>query len=244
MDSSWDAADNNLEVTYAFPAELDRPWVRVNFVSSVDGAVTAEGRSRGLSTPMDHKIFLLSRDLADVVLVGLRTAQIEGYAGFKTNPERADRRARLGLEAVPPIALLTRSCALEPESPLLTDSLVPPIVFTTAAAPAERRTALTGAGAEVVLVGEDEVELPRVLAELDARGMRRVDCEGGPTLFGSLIAEDLVDELCLTLSPLLAAGDAARIAHGAHPDAPRALTLASVLHEDGALFLRYLRAPR
>ncbi|MGO1048691.1 pyrimidine reductase family protein [Crossiella sp. CA198] len=232
---------SGLEARYAYPEDLARPWVRVNFVSSVDGAVTVDGRSRGLGTELDKEIFLLSRDLADVILVGLRTALIEGYAGAKPGAERRARRARHGLSATPPIALVTASCALEPESPLLTDTRVPPLVFTCASAPADRRQALAGAGAEVVLTGEDTVDLTRVLAELDERGLRRVDCEGGPTLFGSMIAADLVDELCLTVSPLLAAGDAARIAHGAHPDRPLPLRLVSVLHEEHALFLRYLR---
>ncbi|MGW0518481.1 pyrimidine reductase family protein [Crossiella sp. NPDC003009] len=235
------ADESGLEARYAYPEGLTRPWLRVNFVSSVDGAVTVEGRSRGLSTELDKEIFLLSRDLADVILVGLRTAVIEGYAGAKPGAERRARRARHGLSAAPPIALVTTTCALDPDSALLTDTRVPPIVFTCSNAPAERRAALTAAGAEVVLTGEASVDLAVVLGELDRRGLRRVDCEGGPTLFGSLIAADLVDEVCLTVSPLLTSGDATRIAHGAHPDAPRALRLDSVLHEDGALFLRYLR---
>lgn len=235
------SATEDLEARYAYPDPLDRPWVRVNFVSSADGAVTVEGRSRGLSTERDKEIFLLSRDLADVILVGLRTVLIEGYAGAKPGPERQARRARHGLSANPPIALVTNTCAVDPEASVLTDTRVPPLVFTCAAAPRARREAVRAAGGEVIVCGEEQVDLAGVLAELDRRGLRRVDCEGGPTLFGSLIAADLVDELCLTVSPLLAAGDAARIAHGAHPDQVRALRLVSVSHEDSGLFLRYLR---
>ncbi|KAA2261152.1 pyrimidine reductase family protein [Solihabitans fulvus] len=236
--------DAELERAYDYPADLDRPWVQVNFVSSADGAVTVGGRSQGLSSPADKKVFALGRDLADVVLVGAGTAQLEGYRGVKANEVRAERRARLGLAPVPPIAVVTARATVSPDSPLLTDTLVPPIILTCAAAPRQRRDELAEAGAEVVVVGDEAVDLRAALAELNRRGLRRVNCEGGPTLFGGLIAEDLVDELCLTVAPLLAGGDAGRIATGPLPPAARELVLASVLHAEGSLLLRYRRAAR
>ncbi|MFB9908361.1 pyrimidine reductase family protein [Allokutzneria oryzae] len=247
MDSLWPAQpgaefdESGIEDLYAYPAPLARPWVRVNFVSSVDGAVTVDGRSRGLSSPADHRVFMLGRDLADVILVGLGTAVIEGYAGVPLSEVRTDRRKRLGLSPVPPIALVTGRCALDPESPLLTDTVVPPLVFTCASSPTSARRNVAAAGGEVIVAGEDSVDLHRALAELGERGLNRVDCEGGPRLFGNLIAEDLVDELCVTFSPLLAGGDAGRIATGPLPVAPRGLSLVSVLHEDGSLLVRYGR---
>ncbi|GAA4037185.1 pyrimidine reductase family protein [Allokutzneria multivorans] len=247
MDSLWSAQpdepfdEGRIEEFYAYPAPLERPWVRVNFVSSVDGAVSVSGRSRGLSTPADHRVFQLGRDLADVVLVGLGTAVVEGYGGVPVTQRRAERRRRLGLSPVPPIALVTGRCALAPDSPLLTDTAVPPLVFTSSSAPASARKDVAAAGAEVIVAGQDRVDLRLALAELGERGLHKVDCEGGPTLFGNLIAEDLVDELCLTMSPLLVGGDAGRIATGPLPERPRALSLVSVLHEDDALLLRYGR---
>ncbi|CAM01183.1 5-amino-6-(5-phosphoribosylamino)uracil reductase [Saccharopolyspora erythraea NRRL 2338] len=237
-------ADDELEQFYAYPEALERPWVRVNFVSSLDGAVTIKGRSRGLSAPEDQRVLGLIRDLSDVVLVGVSTAVLEGYRGVKRTEVRSERRSRLGLSPVPPIALVTRSCSLPVDSPLLTDTLVPPIVLTCQAAPADRRAALADAGADVVVAGDEQVDLPAALAALDERGLRRIGCEGGPTLFGSLVESDLVDELCLTMSPLLAGGDAGRIAKGTGVGVPRRMRLLSALHTDESLLLlRYARMP-
>ncbi|WP_407649594.1 pyrimidine reductase family protein [Goodfellowiella coeruleoviolacea] len=233
--------DAELERLYAYPEPLERPWVQAHFVASADGAVTVHGRSAGLSSPADKKVFRLGRDLADVVLVGAGTALVEGYRGVKATEVRATRRARLGLSPVPRIAVVTDRCSIPPDSPLITDTSVPPLVITPAAAPADLRDALTEAGAEVVVVGEHRVDLRAAMSELDRRGLRRVCCEGGPTLFGGLIAQDLVDELCLTVSPLLAGGDAARVAFGPLPHDPFRLRLVSVLHSDSSLMLRYQR---
>ena len=234
-------ADERLEGHYAFPEPLHRPWVRVNFVSSLDGAATTGGSSRGLSAPVDLKVLTLIRDLSDVVLVGAGTALAEGYRGIKPNAVRAERRSRLGLSPAAPIALVTVSAALPLDSPLLTDTLVPPIVITCESAPAGRRAALADAGADVVVAGSDRVDLAAALDALDQRGLRRIGCEGGPRLFGALVDADLVDELCLTLSPMLTSGNAGRIANGAGVEVPRRMLLESVLHADSLLLTRYGR---
>lgn len=231
--------DDELERLYDYPGGLDRPWVQVNFVSSVDGAVSVAGRSEGLGNDADRKVFMLGRDLCDVVLVGAGTALVEGYHGVKAGEVRASRRARLGLAPVPPVAVVTGRCSIEPTSTLLTSTSVPPIILTTRAAPEERRAALAAAGADVVVAGEETVAMDLALAALDERGLRRVDCEGGPHVLGALIDADLVDVLCVTFSPLLAGGDAGRIAVGPLPPAPRSMELESVLHHDSALLLRY-----
>ncbi|ROP37400.1 pyrimidine reductase family protein [Saccharothrix texasensis] len=231
--------DEDLERLYDYPAGLDRPWVQVNFVSSVDGAVSVAGRSAGLGNEADRAVFMLGRDLCDVVLVGAGTALVEGYQGIKAGEVRASRRARLGLAPVPPIAVVTGRCSIEPTSALLTAATVPPIILTTRAAPRERRDALAAAGADVVVAGEQTVALDLALAALRERGLLRVDCEGGPKVFGALIDADLVDVLCVTFSPLLAGGDAGRISNGPLPPSPRSMELASVLHHDSALLLRY-----
>lgn len=231
----------HLETVYAYPEHLDRPWVQANFISSADGAVSVEGKSEGLSHPADKRIFALGRDLADVILVGAGTALTERYRGVQPDQRRIDRRRRLGLADIPPIAVVSGRCSIPPDAPLLTDTVVPPIVFTSQAAPSERRNALVDAGADVVVAGDGHVHLPSLMSELDGRGLRRVNCEGGPNLFASMIAADLVDQLCLTVAPLLAGAGADRIVAGAISDAPRWLTLASVLCEDDFLMLRYRR---
>lgn len=235
-------ADRDLEEIYRYPDELDRPWVQVNFVSSADGAATVSGRSRGLSSPADKKIFALGRDLADVVLVGAATAIVEGYRGVRRTELRAERRARLGLADVPPIAVVSGRCSIGPTTPLVADSQVPPIVLTTSAAPTARRTDLAAAGADVIIAGDESVDLHRALDALAERGLRRVCCEGGPRLFAQLVAAGLVDQLCLTVAPLLAGAGAPRIAEGVARPEPLDMELASALFEDGFLMLRYRRA--
>jgi riboflavin biosynthesis pyrimidine reductase len=207
--------DTALESLYAYPP--DRTWVTANFVSSVDGAVSVDGRSAGLGSPADKQIFVLGRRLADVVMVGAGTVLIEGY-----------RPAKL------PIAVVTARGTLTPELPLFTDAAKPPIVITCAAA------RLPELPADVIVAGEDEVDLPLAVSELAARGLHKINLEGGPRLFGSMIAAGMVDALNLTMSPLLAVGDASRIAHGAVIP-PVDLELTSVLRADDVLLLRYQR---
>lgn len=223
--------DTDLETLYAYPP--DRTWVAANFVSSVDGAVSVDGRSAGLGSAADKLVFLLGRDLADVVLVGAGTVLVEGYRGARPS---AERRERHGLTEALPIAVVTARGTLTPELPLFTDAVIPPIVITTAAAAAK----LPELPGEVIIAGEHEVDLGTAVRELAGRGLRRINLEGGPTLFGSMIAAGLVDSLNLTLSPLLAVGDSGRIAHG--PIVPPVdLELASVLRADDVLLMRYQR---
>ncbi|MEV7095603.1 pyrimidine reductase family protein [Amycolatopsis sp. NPDC051045] len=243
MRSVWPLATGeltgtDLEGIYAYPADLSRPWVQVNFVASADGAAEIDTTSAGLSHAADRKVFLLGRDLADVLLVGAGTVRAEDYRGVVAGAKRLERRRRLGFVGVPPIAVVTRTADLDPASRLFTETAVAPIVVTTDTADTR---ALEAAGAEVLRAGEEDVDLPRALGLLAARGLRRIDCEGGPALFARLVAADLVDQLCLTVAPLLVAGPAGRIAAGAAPAVPRRLALASILVEDGFTLLRYRR---
>ena len=235
-----DVDDAELERLYDYPEPPAGPWTQLNFVSSADGAATVEGRSAGLSSDGDRRIFGLGRDLADVILVGASTALVEGYRGVKRTEVRAERRARLGRSEVPPIAVVTARCSFEPDSPLIADTVARPIVVTCGGAPADRRQALADAGVDVIVAGDGTVDLAEALKTLADRGFPRINCEGGPRLFGSLITADLVDQLCLTIAPVLAGGDATRIATGL-PTPPHDLELASVLTEDGSLMLRYRR---
>lgn len=234
--------DRALEEFYDYPAELTDPFVQVNFVSSADGAATISGRSRGLSSPADKKVFALGRDLADVVLVGAGTALAEGYQGVKRTEVRTERRARLGLSEVPPIAVVTGRGSILPASPLITGSSVPPIVITSEVSPLAWRKEMAEAGAEVVVAGEDRVDMGLAVGALGERELYRVCCEGGPTLFGDMVADGLVDQLCLTVAPKLAGAGAVRIATGLPAAEPIDLSLESVLADEGFLMLRYRRA--
>lgn len=227
-----------LERLYAYP-DGDRPRVCVNFVASADGAMEVGGSSAGLSTPPDRTVLDLGTDLADVVLVAAGTATAERFTGVRPDGRAADRRRRFGLAAVPVTAVVTGSGrSLDPAAPVLTDTLVPTVVLTCAAAPEGLRRRWADAGAEVVLVGDGAVDLPAAVAELGRRGLHRVNCMGGPALFGSLAEAGLVDELRLTVAPFLVSGDAGRIARGAGMD-PARLELVSVVTGDDTLLMRY-----
>lgn len=223
--------DVDLAEHYAYPDGLAAPWVRVNFVSSADGAASVDGTSGALGSDADKQLFGVLRELAEVVLVGAGTVRAEDYRGA--------RRDTRGRDAPPPIAVVTGSADLDPASRLFTDTRVAPIVLTLASAPADRRERLAAAGADVAVL--DDLTPDALLAELARRGRHRVLCEGGPGLFGDLVAADAVDELCLTLAPVLAGGTAGRIARGPEGSPPRELTLAGALHAESSLLLRYLR---
>ena len=229
--------EDGVERLYTYPAG---PWLTVNYVSSVDGAVEIEGHSAGLTNPTDRVVYRLGSDLADVVLLGAGTATGEGFTGMHPDETTAARRARHGLAPVAPIAVVTSSGgSLPADAPVLTDAEVPTVVLTCASVDADLRAAWADAGAEVLITGDDAVDGARAVGLLRGRGLERIDCEGGPTLFGSLLADGLVDELRLSLAPQLVAGQAGRIATNAGMD-PARLTLDSVLTEDDTLLLRYL----
>lgn len=232
--------DDELEDLYSYPD--GRRWLAVNFVASADGAVEVGGQARPLSTPPDREVLQLGSDLADVLLVGSTTAMIENFHGVHPGPQTRARRRRHKLADVPPTAVVTTGRGLPADAPVITRAEVPTLVLTCEAAPADVRRSWQLAGADVVVAGEESVDLPAAVDALTDRGLRRIDCEGGPHLFGALTAAGLVDELRLTVSPLLTAGPAGRIAAGPLTE-PADLRLASVLAEDDTLLLRYLARP-
>ncbi|EOD69544.1 5-amino-6-(5-phosphoribosylamino)uracil reductase, partial [Amycolatopsis vancoresmycina DSM 44592] len=168
-DRTGELTASDLQRLYAYPEHLDRPWVQVNFVASADGAVEIDTTSAGLSHAADRRVFLLGRDLADVILVGAGTVRAENYRGVVAGAKRLERRRRLGFDGVPPIAVVTRTAELDPDSRLFTETVVPPIVVTTETADTR---ALEAAGAEVLRAGDGDVDLPRALALLAARGLQ------------------------------------------------------------------------
>lgn len=215
-------------------------WVRVNFVASLDGSATAAGVSGSLGTPADRVIFDLLRGPCDVILVGAGTVRKEGYAGELVDSVTAAWRKRHGFAPHPRLAIITGSADLDPDLPVFAQSPHPPLVMTTSSAPANRRRALDDV-AEVVLCGDDTLDLVTVRDELADRQLVRVHCEGGPHLFGALATRGLVDEVCLTVSPLLVGGMGSRIAVGSADSGEhiRGLNLKQVLRSDDTLLLRY-----
>ncbi len=233
-----DAADLDgprLAELYAYPSPH---WLRANMVASADGAGSLGGLSGGLSAPADRRLFVMLRALCDVVLAGAGTARTEGYRPARQRPELAGLRA--GRTPTPPIALVSRSLDLDVDAPLFTAAPADArtIVITCAASPAGRRAAVARV-ADVLVAGGDAVDLKEAVAALAERGLGRVLCEGGPRLLGDVAAAGLLDELCLTISPVLAGPGPSRITAGpAFPARP--MSLAHVLRADGFLFCRYL----
>jgi len=226
---------------YAYPDAAGQPWVRANMVASADGAVALAGRSGGLSGPADRLVFTVLRSLADVILVGAGTARAERYRPVR--PAELQAELRSPDASPPPIAVVTRALDLDAGPGGLLAAYpgrAPTIVLTTQAAPPQRRAA-AGRTAEVVVAGDDTVTATAAIAALAGRGYRRILAEGGPGLLGQLTAAGLLDELCLTYSPVLAGGPGGRIVTGQADGQPAQLRLAHVLEDNGYLLCRYLR---
>jgi riboflavin biosynthesis pyrimidine reductase len=225
--------------------------VRANFVVSLDGAVETDGRSGSLGGADDREVLATLRAVADVVLVAAGTVRSEGYGPAWLTPERRARRLERGQPELPAIAVVTQSLALDPGARLFTerrdDQPDPPrpIVLTGAASPAAPRAALE-AVADVVVCGDGEVDLIGSIAALAGAGLSRVLCEGGPRLLTALVADGVVDELCLTHAPILAGpGRATLTGPGGSGDswrAPSRFELVQLLEGDGVLMARYRAA--
>lgn len=222
------------------PAPPERPWLLVNMITSLDGAVTVDDRSAGLARPADKTMFSALRAVGDVVLAGAGTVRTEGYGPPRPSPATRAARIERGQAPAPRLAIVSRSLAFDLTAPLFAEAEEAPFVITCGSASPERRAALTEV-AEVVVAGASSVDLAAALAELRSRGVETITGEGGPHLNADLLAADLVDEWALTLSPLLVGGDALRAVAGPAAPAPRELTLDYVLEGDGLLLTRWLR---
>jgi riboflavin biosynthesis pyrimidine reductase len=226
--------DDGLIEAYRLPPGR---WLRFNFITSLDGAVTVDGVSEGLGSPGDQRIFDILRALADVVLVGHGTAAAEGYRGIEADSPVGRLRRRLGRPATAPIAVVSRRASLATDSGLVTDAVSPTILITCAAADPDRRAALAAAGVTVLVCGDDDVDLPVALDRLAGLGLGQVLCEGGPALLHAALTAGIVDELDVSVAPALVGGGT-RLLPAALADVLR-LELHQLLEEGGMLFPRY-----
>lgn len=203
-----DVTDQQLaEVAYAWPTQ--NQWVRANFAMSADGAIRdSSGRSAGVSSVDDKRVFMLLRATCEVVLVGAGTARDENYGAVRVRQGMADIRAESGLPKPALLAVVTGAANLDPNARMFAE---PSADAKTIVITHERSAALVqqriGDVAEVIAVGEDRVDLPAALNALSDRGLQRVLCEGGPHLFAGLLEAGLVDDLCATISPVLVGHD-------------------------------------
>ena len=217
-----------------------RPWVMVNMIASADGAVTVDGASGGLGSPADRAVFAAARACADWILAGAGTVRAERYR--LPRPSAAARAARLaaGRSERPGLAVVSASLDLDPDLPMLADRRpgeARPLILTGPDAPTDRAERL----AETAEVVRLRLGSPAAaLNELGRRGAKVVLAEGGPTLNAWLADAGMIDELCLSVAPVLAGGPSLRLIHGATFAAPKTLELAHLLEDDGMLFARYL----
>jgi riboflavin biosynthesis pyrimidine reductase len=207
----------DLRGLYAVPRT---PWLRVNMVSSVDGAATgASGRSGSINNAVDKVVFDLLRDLCDAVVVGAGTLREEGYRPFGR-----------------PLVAVSRRASIPPR---LRDAPAGTVLMATCAAAEHLAEARSVLGEDqVVVAGDDDVDLAGVLRALHDRELRHLLCEGGPHLLAGLLRADLVDELDATVVPRLVGGDGPRIVDGPLVDVP--LTLRLLLEDEGTLLGRWL----
>lgn len=215
----------------------DQPYTVVNFVSSADGRAAFNGRSGPLSDKADREMFHSLREQAEAVLVGTGTLRAERYGRLVGDPERRRRRVEAGLSPEPLACVVTRSAELPLEIPLFSEPEARVVIFS----PVELDLSSCSGQVELVLIDRGELTLTTVLRRLRADfGIRMLLCEGGPTMFGSLLHERLVDELFLTLEPKLAGGgDSPTISTGPELMELAPLGLVWVLEHTGALYLRY-----
>jgi riboflavin biosynthesis pyrimidine reductase len=236
--------DGRLADLYAYPDDLRSCWVRGNMIASLDGGATDDGKAGGLAGPGDRAVFSLMRHAADVILVGAATVRIENYSGAQLSVAARQARQRRGQAEVPPIAVVTRSGDLDPSALLFTRTEVPPLILTSTRTVEDTRCRL-GSVAEVIdASGADpnSADPAVVLKTLAERGLFRVLSEGGPLLLGSLIAQGLMDELCLSVAPILVGGAAKRIVTGLGNVHTRMRRTHVLTDDDGYLYTRYVRA--
>jgi riboflavin biosynthesis pyrimidine reductase len=184
-------------------------------------------------------VFGVLRGLSDAVIVGAGTARIEGYRAIRSKDEYADARAARGQRPAPVLVIVSARLELDPSSQLFHGGAEQTIVVTRASSPADRR-ALLAEVADIIVAGDDRVDLSAATDALVSRGLRRLLCEGGPTLLASIAAAGQLDELCLTISPCLVGAESRRILCGTSVDDK--LRLEHLLEEDDTLFTRYVRA--
>ncbi|MEV5708448.1 pyrimidine reductase family protein [Actinoallomurus sp. NPDC052274] len=225
----------DLAEAYAYPDTT--PWLRGNMVASADGAATFEGKAGGLGNEADRRLLSLLRGLADVVVVGAATVRVEGYGPVHAREWWGD--IRTGRPPAPPLAIVSRSLELDFDAPVFTEAASRTIVITCASVGDDRRRGAEK-HADVIVAGDEAVDVAAALDALAERGLTRQLTEGGPRLLAQFVAAGRLDELCLTVSPQLTAGDAARIINGPG-EGSTPLRLGHVLEEEDFLFLRYTR---
>lgn len=236
----------DLAELYPWP---DEPWLRTMMVSTFDGAtVGADGRSGSISGPPDKRVFMETRRLSDAVLVGAGTIRAERYKPMRVKPEWELARVEVGLAPAPRIVVISGRLDLPWDEPMFTESALDVVVVTTRSVDSQRLE-VAREFAEVWQIGDDEVDLASTVAMMHEQGFTRIVCEGGEALLDGLVRAELVDEMDLTISPVLAGagylddpGTEALIP-GIAPgtDGFARFSIAHTFVDDGFTFCRFVR---
>jgi riboflavin biosynthesis pyrimidine reductase len=226
----------------AHDTPAQRPRVLLNMISTVDGRASLGGRSGPLSDAADRAVFHELRGGVDGVLVGAGTVRSERYGRMIPDAARRELRRQRGQRDEPLACIVSGRLALDGDIPLLREPSARVAILTASAA----SLPASAASVEYVRTARDgRLDLAAALDELRARfAIDSILCEGGPHLGLQLLEAGLLDELFLSLSPLLAGGEpsggeALRILAGAELEPPAELELLDVLRSDSRLFLRY-----
>jgi riboflavin biosynthesis pyrimidine reductase len=223
------------------PPLANRPWLMINMISTVDNVTEVEGVSGPLGSPGDKDIFSAVRALPDIILVGSTTAVAERYNPPSTSVSTKTRRLTSGAWPVARIAVVSARLDFDLTLPMFTRPSQRPIVVTTTNADPIKIERVADV-ADLIQCGIDSVDLPEALHQMTDLGAQRVLCEGGPSLNGALLDAGLIDEVFVTVAPLLGGGQSRGIAQGNSIPQIQELELRHVLTEDHFLFLRYTRA--
>lgn len=228
------------EVVAAYPWPPERRWVRAMMVMTLDGAAAGpDGLSGSITGAADQAVFAAVRSHADAVLIGAATLRAERYTPMRAKAEDAGARAAQGLAAAPRLVIVSGSLELPWSEPVFSESTLPPLIITGASAhPAA--LARVPATCEVVTLAGDTVQAAAILDAMEERGLRRIVCEGGPTLLHDLIAAELLDEADITVAPLFSGTNMSPHTPGL-PEVAE-FELAQLLTADGFLMARYVRA--
>jgi riboflavin-specific deaminase-like protein len=215
-------------------AHEDRPYLMLNFATTLDGRAAINGRSGPIGSETDTEMLQRLRTRVDAVMIGAGTMRAERYGRMVSDPQLRAYRERSGLTHDPLAVIVSNRLELPWDAGLFTNGGGRVVIFTASEEePPETSTRVT------VIRHPDGVELDRALEWLlRERGVRSVLCEGGPTLHGRLREGGLADELFLTIAPKIAGGEGPRVLEGALPDIDE-VELAWLLESEGELFGRY-----
>lgn len=229
---------DDLLVAYPWPEE--GRWVRAMMVTTLDGAAAGpDGLSGSISSAVDGDVFDAVRRLADAVLVGAGTLRAEEYGPMVANEADAERRRAAGQAPAPRLAVVSGSLGLPWELPVWSGSTLTPLVLTSESA---EPAALATAREHATVVVLPDLEPATLLGALTDAGLRRVVCEGGPSLLEAVVAADLLDEADITVSPLFAG--TARTPRTSGLEAVARFELAHLLTAESFLMARYVRPAR